>query len=448
MKKFKVILATTKNDVLWYKNTLPWMWEYPEELEYFKKITSFSFNWENNILICWRKTFESMPKLKNRTIIVVSRSLESIENWYVVRSFDEAVSLAFKLNPLWVFVIWWKSIYIEAFNHYLCWEIYHTLIHKEYDWDTFLKLHNYNIISSDKKEDLEFRVLELNWEYDYLRMLSKIKNTWRHTWSRSWNTYSIFSEKLTFDLTKWFPLLTTKKMFWKWIVEELLSFIRWQTDSKILEEKWVNIWKWNTSQEFINSCWLYYKEWDMWPMYGWQWRHFWAEYVDNKTDYTWKWFDQLRKVIYEIETNSESRRIMMTDFNPAKAYLWVLYPCHSIILQFYVSWDYLDVNMYQRSVDTFLWLPFNIASTSLLLKMISEITNKIARNVNIITWDNHIYETHLKQVQTQLERTPLWFCNVEIPNFKTIEDIENSIFEDFKLIDYKSEPAIKAIMSI
>ena len=137
-------------------------------------------------------------------------------------------------------------------------------------------------------------------------------------------------------------------MFWKGIVEELLFFIRGDTNSKHLEDKKVNIWKGNTTQEFIDNLGLPYNEGDMGPMYGFNWRHFGAEYNGCNMDYKGKGFDQLTKVVEEIKNNPHSRRILMSDFNPAEAHKGVLYPCHSLILQFYVRDGCLDVTMYQR----------------------------------------------------------------------------------------------------
>jgi dihydrofolate reductase / thymidylate synthase len=356
MNKFKVILATSRNNVLGLNNNLPWMGEYPEELQYFKKITSFSENDKKNVLIMGRKTFESLPKLlPNRIHIIVSSSFEyKNEDVYVVNSFDNAVNLAMEINNNGVFVIGGRSIYIQAFNHYLCGKIYHTIINKDYEGDVFLEISNYNLISTNNamhiKGDLNFRILELKGEYKYLQLLSKIKNQGELRETRNGLTKSIFDDNLVFDLNEGFPLLTTKKMFWKGIVEELLFFIRGNTNSKLLEEKGVNIWKWNTTKEFINKCNLDYSEGDMGPMYGWQWRHFGAEYVDCNYDYNNinKGYDQLKKIIEEIKNDPNSRRIIMTDFNPSQSHLGVLYPCHSLILQFYVNQNRLDVKMYQR----------------------------------------------------------------------------------------------------
>ena len=351
MNKFKVILATSRNNVLGNKNSIPWIGKYPKDLKYFQKITSFSPTSNNNVVIMGRKTWESLPpkKLPNRTPIVVSTTLEPSDNFYLARSFEDALNLSDTLpnNDTWV--IGGKQIYSQAFNHNRCGEIYHTIIPEECEGDVELVIPPHNILSSIKEDNLIFNKYGLKGETNYLRLLSKLVSTGEFRQTRNSKTWSLFDESLSFDLRDGFPLLTTKRMFWKGIVEELLFFIKGDTNTKNLETKGVNIWKGNTSQEFIDKLGLPYKEGDMGKMYGWNWRHFGAEYKDCNTDYNGKGFDQLRKVIDEIKNNPTSRRILMSDFDPSTAHQGVLYPCHSLILQFYVREEnVLDVKMYQR----------------------------------------------------------------------------------------------------
>ena len=328
----------------------------------------------------------------------------------------------------------------------MCGTIYHTKILKNVEGDVILKLPPYNLTSVVKEDELEFRQLELTGETNYLRLLSKIKDQGDFRQTRNASTFSLFDETISFDMNKGFPLLTTKKMFWRGIVEELLFFIRGDTNSKHLEDKKINIWKENTTQDFINNLNLPYQEGDMGPMYGFNWRHFGAEYKGCNTNYQGKGFDQLFKIVEEIKTKPSSRRILMSDFNPASAHLGVLYPCHSLILQFYVRDNMLDVKMYQRSVDSFLGEPFNIASTSLLLHIICKLTNKKPGKVTLTFGDCHIYNNHLDQVKCQLERLPYKFPTLKIPDFETIEDVENSCFTDYVISDYQHAKGIKAKM--
>jgi thymidylate synthase len=225
-------------------------------------------------------------------------------------------------------------------------------------------------------------------------------------------------------------------MFWKGIVEELLFFIRGDTDTTILSTKGIKIWEGNTSRVFLDKLgFTDYPVGMIGPMYGYQWRNFNGQGID-----------QLQKIINEIKTDPYSRRILMTDFNPAQVDLGVLYPCHSIILQFYVENDILSCSMYQRSNDIFLGNGFNIASTSLLLHIISQLTNLKAGKVNLIMGDYHIYDLHYEHVLTQLKRTPFDLPKLIMKPFETLEQVEKSVFEDYKITDYESHSVIKAQM--
>jgi dihydrofolate reductase/thymidylate synthase len=265
--------------------------------------------------------------------------------------------------------------------------------------------------------------------------------------SRNSVVKSTFFKNMTFDIRNGFPLLTTKKMFFRGIVEELLFFIRGQTDSNILESKGVNIWKGNTSREFLDSLNLRgRKEGIMGPLYGYQWRYFNSKYDETTGKPLEKGIDQFQNVIDCIKNNPESRRILMTDFNPEQANEGVLYPCHSIILQFYVDGDMLDMSCYYRSQDLFLGVPFNIASSALLLCIVSKICNKTPRYLHICMGDVHIYEHHYEQVKIQCDRQAYVFPTLKIKNISSIEEAENLTYKDFILENYRSHPIIKAEM--
>ena len=156
--------------------------------------------------------------------------------------------------------------------------------------------------------------------------------------------------------------------------------------------------------------------------------------------------DQLTNLIDDIKSDPNSRRLIITDFNPAQAKEGVLYPCHSLILQFYVNDRELSVKMYQRSADVFLGLPFNIASTSLLLYIIAKLTDLNPKNVTITLGDCHLYEEHFKSCREQLSRVNYELPKLELPNFKTLQEVENTTYEDYRLINYNYHPGIKAKM--
>ena len=154
----------------------------------------------------------------------------------------------------------------------------------------------------------------------------------------------------------------------------------------------------------------------------------------------------IEKVIEEIKSDPTSRRIIMTDFNPLQVNQGVLYPCHSIIIQFYVQDGYLDMFCYNRSSDLFLGLPFNIASSSLLLMIIAKLTNLTPRYFNLSLGDVHIYSNHVEQVKEQIERIPYISPRIILPDIMEINDIKNITYKDFELLEYSCYPSIKAEM--
>lgn len=262
-------------------------------------------------------------------------------------------------------------------------------------------------------------------------------------------TKSIFGSQLRFSLAdNSLPLLTTKKMFLKGIIEELLFFIRGETNTKILEEKGVNIWKGNTSREFLDKRGLtYLPEGSMGKGYGFQWRNF-----GGTAD--WEFYpkgigiDQLQNAFNLIKTDPNSRKIIISAWNPQQLDEMVLEPCHCFV-QFYVHDGKLSLHWYQRSVDTFLGLPFNIASYALFTIIMAKATGLKPHEIIFSGGDVHIYNNHIRQVTEQLIREPYDFPKIKInKDVSSIEDIEKLKFEDFELVGYKYHPAIKAEMAV
>ena len=217
-----------------------------------------------------------------------------------------------------------------------------------------------------------------------------------------------------------------------------------------LSEKKVKIWEGNTSKEFLKSKNLDYAQGVMGPMYGYQWRNFNGKYMldSNKKPIKQKTgIDQLKNVINLINNDPTSRRILMTSYNPEQAEDGVLYPCHSLIIQFSVEDDYLDMFCYNRSQDLFLGVPYNIASSSLLLTIIAIVTNKIPRYFHMTMGDAHIYNSHIDAVKQQLNESliPYKFPTLEIDNFEDFELLE---YKDFHLINYNCHGIIKANMVV
>nr|QFG74327.1 MAG: thymidylate synthase [Megaviridae environmental sample] len=456
---FNIIIAHDNNDGIGKNNSLPW--NIPDELKYFKKVTTHNIFDKENIVIMGRKTHESLPSnfLPGRiNIVITSQELtrQYLYSLRYVKNFNEALDTANEINfdnsrSIWV--IGGGSIYNMALKHIGLNKIYRTKIYRNYCCDTFLSINNYEYISSQIKfyEDGNLKV-----SYDilkptkscetlYLELLKDVLDLGENRNTRNGKTISLFSKELKFSVKNSFPLLTTKRMFWKGIVEELLFFIRGETDSKLLSKKGVNIWNGNTSKDFLQSVGLNYEEGMMGPMYGYQWRFFNKPYNQDSDN---KGIDQLQNIIDEIKTNPTSRRLIITDFNPLQANEGVLYPCHSLILQFYVIEKRLSVKMYQRSADLFLGLPFNIASTTLLLYIISKLTDLEPDEVTITLGDCHIYECHIEGVKKQLSRLGYELPTLKIPNFNSLNEVCSSQFEDYKLNNYKHHSGIKASMVV
>ena len=281
-------------------------------------------------------------------------------------------------------------------------------------------------------------------EKGYLDLLHNVITAGERRETRNGVVYSLFGKTMEFDLKDAFPLLTTKKVFFRGIIEELLFFLKGQTDTKILEEKNIHIWQPNTSAEFIRSRDLDYEEGDMGPMYGFNWLHFGAEYTGARTDYTGKGVNQLEKVIELLQTDPMSRRIIMTSYNPAAAEKGVLYPCHGISIQFYVSGGkYLSCSMTQRSADIACGLPYNIASYSALVYVLCKHLGLKPGRLIIHLGDIHIYEEHVEGALEQISREPLDVPKLSIREFETIGAIT---FDHFVLEQYMSHPAIKFVM--
>lgn len=260
-------------------------------------------------------------------------------------------------------------------------------------------------------------------------------------------TLSIFGAQMRFNLRdNIFPLLTTKRVFWRGVAEELLWFIRGCTDARVLQEKGIKIWDGNSTREFLDkSGFTDREEGDLGPVYGFQWRHFGAQYKTSHEDYSGQGIDQLNEVINRIKTNPMDRRIIMSAWNPVDIPIMALPPCHCLV-QFYVSNGHLSCQMYQRSADMGLGVPFNIASYALLTYMIAHVTNLKPGDFVHTLGDAHVYSNHVEPLKEQLERTPRPF-----PTFKfkrQVDRIEDFTFEDFVIDDYNPYPKINMEMAV
>ncbi|THH18647.1 hypothetical protein EW146_g2365 [Bondarzewia mesenterica] len=251
------------------------------------------------------------------------------------------------------------------------------------------------------------------------------------------------------------PLLTTKRTFIRGIIEELLWFVHGSTDSTVLSQKGVKIWDGNGSKEFLEKRGLgHRREGDLGPVYGFQWRHFGAKYIDCEKDYAGEGVDQLREVIRKVKEDPTDRRIILSAWNPADIPQMALPPCH-MMCQFYVhlppSSDpttraRLSCLMYQRSADLGLGIPFNIASYALLTHMIAHITNTEPHELIIQLGDAHVYRDHVDALEIQLKRDPRPFPKLRWK--REINDIEDFVYGDFVVEGYDPHPSIAMKMSV
>jgi len=269
-------------------------------------------------------------------------------------------------------------------------------------------------------------------------------------------TYSLFGGELTFDLSNGrFPLMTTRKMFVKGIFEELMLYIRGQTNTKILEEKGVNVWSPNTTRAFLNTRGLsHLPEGDMGHSYGFSMRHFGAQYIDCLTDYTDKGFDQLSWLINEIRTNPFSRRLIISLWEPDRMHQAALPPC-LFNYQFYVenpneddpnSQLTLSCKMTQRSSDIAVAGGWNIVTGALFTIMLASVCKLKPKTLIWSLGDVHIYNNLKEQVQTQIKREPYLYPIINLIN--PPEKIEDFALENFEILGYQSYVPIKLTMNV
>lgn len=261
----------------------------------------------------------------------------------------------------------------------------------------------------------------------YLDLLNRIMTEGTQKGDRTGTgTISIFGNQMRFNLEDGFPLLTTKKLHLKSIIHELLWFLNGDTNVKYLQDNGVRIWnEWADENGELG------------PVYGHQWRSW--------PDYNGGTIDQIQGIVDQLKNNPDSRRMIVSAWNVAEVDRMALPPCHTMF-QFYVADGRLSLQLYQRSADTFLGVPFNIASYALLLQMMAQVSGLKAGDFIHTTGDTHLYLNHLEQAKLQLTREPRPLPKMLInPDVKNIFDFK---YEDFQLTDYDPWPHIKAIVSV
>ena len=435
----ELIVAMDQNGGIGINNSLPW--QNRSELSLFRKKTM------GKTVIMGRKTFESIPDLPGRTTMCLSKKTGSSSLMDITKIPDWRAK---------TIIAGGAQVYTQALTSMteegpLVQTIHMSVMDGTYECDTYFDrrlLDDFVITSTQEGEGFTHYSLQrtTNGERQYMSLVRQILENGKRRECRNGGTLSTFKKDFKFDLRNGFPLLTTRKMFLRGIIEEFIFFINGKTDSTSLSEKKVRIWEGNTSKEFIAANGLSYAQGVMGPMYGYQWRHYNAPYVvdeNGRPSETKGGIDQLERVVSLIKTDPTSRRILMTVYNPCQAEQGVLYPCHSITIQFYVDGEYLDMFCYNRSQDVALGVPFNIASSSLLLITVSNLTKKLPRFLHMTMGDAHIYEQHTTALSEQLSRVPYRFPSLSMRPIDSISDLPSLVESDFVLCGYECHPPIK-----
>lgn len=448
-----IIYACDNNNGISKNNKIPWKNEefFKNDINFFKKITTTG---TNPAVVMGSHTYLNIGSpLKNRINIILSKTFKPVsEDILCFNNIDDILIFANKSNISHLYIIGGKYIYDLFYNLNIYDFIYKTTIHNNYNCDNqFIINHNNSslkldeiIISNNTYKIEKFKHVNSD-ELQYIELIKKTITSQLRK-SRNGNVFSIFGNTMEFDLkNNTFPLLTTKKMFVKGIIEELLWFLSGSTDSKILENKGINIWKGNSSRQFLDSVNLqHYNEGDIGPMYGFQWRHFGANYPLSNDPNEYKGIDQIKTIIDQLTNDPYSRRIILTTWNPTDLHKMCINPCH-IFAQFYVNNGHLSCQMYQRSGDIGLGIPFNISSYSLLTILLAHYTNLIPDKFIHVLGDAHVYEEHLEPLQQQILNNPYPFPKLYInksnPNFFT-----NPInYDDISIKYYRSYEKINMI---
>ncbi|KAG7579338.1 Dihydrofolate reductase-like domain superfamily [Arabidopsis thaliana x Arabidopsis arenosa] len=496
-RTYQVVVAATQEMGIGKDGKLPW--NLPTDLKFFKDITlTTSDSSKKNAVVMGRKTWEAIPikhrPLSGRLNVVLTRSggfdIANTENVVTCSSVDSALDLLaappYCLSIERVFVIGGGDILREALNRPSCDAIHLTEIDTSIECDTFIPAVDTSVYQpwcssfpvtenglrfcfttfvrvksstdeSNVSQSLQFdgkkflflprMVFDQHEEFRYLNMVEDIISNGNVKNDRTGTgTLSKFGCQMKFNLRRSFPLLTTKRVFWRGVVEELLWFISGSTNAKVLQEKGIHIWDGNASREYLDGIGLTEREeGDLGPVYGFQWRHFGAKYTDMHADYTGQGFDQLLDVIDKIKNNPDDRRIIMSAWNPSDLKLMALPPCH-MFAQFYVAEGELSCQMYQRSADMGLGVPFNIASYSLLTCMLAHVCDLVPGDFIHVLGDAHVYKTHVRPLQEQLLNPPKPFPVLKINSEK--KQIDSFVAADFDLTGYDPHKKIEMKMAV
>ena len=494
----ELIAAVSRNGVIGVDGHLPW--NIPADLAHFRELT------HGHIVIMGRRTWESLPDsvrpLPGRLNVIVTRTPppDTTDTIYLeIHRLEERIWGLKAAHPdKRIFICGGAELYAHFLRHH--WSQRPTVLHithvdKVIDTSTgtvtfFPYIHNidrkaYIIADASLKylsdtegcayQYITYKIEKKRWikydnddipQYDltkytysadhvYADLIRDILSNGRHRPDRTGTgTLGVFGRQLSFGLNGRIPLLTTKYVPWKSVIKELLWFLKGQTDASILKAQGVGIWDGNTSREFLDARGLgHLPPGDIGAGYGFQWRHFGGAYKTCKDSYdSTIGVDQVADVLRQLRTDPFSRRIYMTAWNPGALASMALPPCH-VSAQFYVDVGddgarRLSCHMYQRSVDVFLGLPFNIMSYAVLTYIFATMCGMIPHELVISTGDTHIYMDHMEQVKAQLARQPYMEPVLRIdPSVadKTVDELE---LDDFDVVGYFHHGVLKGKMAV
>lgn len=480
---YHLIAAIDNKNGISKNNTIPWY--ISKDLQFFKQKTL------NSYIIMGKNTWLSLKKpLPNRIHIVISTTLKKSPHNppdHIFKDFKSCMiflttqnisskyrsdySSLYSLSPEItknIFIIGGSRLYEEAMLYKNCEYIYITEIYKDFKCDNFfptlptyfkktdVSKFNYDSKSDTffrfityKKIDLQTRIWNNIEEEQYLNLMRNILENGTSKIDRTEvGTLSLFGQSLSYDISDTFPILTTRKQFFRGIFEELMFYLRGQTNNQILVDKGIHVWTPNTTKQFLENNNLDLKEGDMGPTYGFNFRHFGSEYIDCDFPYIEKnGMDQLDEVIHLIKNNPNSRRMIISLWDPVNNKKCALPSC-LCWYQFYVRDNYLDLLIHIRSSDYFLANNWNTCTGALFVYLICHLKDINLKPGRIVVnmGDVHIYKNHIDAVKMSLTRSPKPFPKLYIKNKK--EHITDFQFNDISLIGYHPEPSIKVDMAV
>lgn len=517
---FALVYAATRKGGIGKDGKLPWPL-LREDLKRFHTITTPPEG-QRSVVIMGAKTWASLPTTnrplakRDNVVLSSSQSREALglpDGVQLCRTLEEALLFADTLTPSrvhGVFVIGGAKVFEEAQHHPRCTRVYMTEIlapdfpadvHFKLDVNAFTMNHDNHVnhdeatgiwyqhvlyvrsnlttkplvshsrLPPEHKETKEPLTVTMPVpstsnveELQYLSLVEDIIKTGVRKSDRTGiGTLSKFGCMAKYDLRGGkIPLLTTKRVFWRGVVEELIWLMAGKTSAKALQEKKVHIWDGNGTKTFLDSVGQGYREeFDLGPIYGHQWRFFGAPYVDSKTDYSGQGVDQLADLVQLIKKSPDSRRILMSAWNPVQLKEMALPPCH-VLCQFYIAPAVacnsesktrgsgpheLHCAMYQRSCDMGLGVPFNIASYSLLTHLLAHVCGLRPGTFTHMMGDTHVYLNHVEPLKEQLARVPTAFPTLRFK--RPLTSVEEFTYADVELIGYTPQlPDIKMEMAV